>query len=57
MRQAEWLQVEGVVVSQTMREGGGTREREGVDAFGLGGMGADGGRVKMKDFAWDEQMQ
>ena len=60
-RQADYLQAEGVVVRDGVREGaagGGGRGREeggiaarvNVDAFGLGGV--NGGRVSMVTYGW-----
>lgn len=60
LRQADWLRAEGVEVEEAMRENGGQRGvggggggGEGVDAFGLGGLGNGGGRVQMKRYLWD----
>lgn len=59
-RQADFLRAEGVEVRDGPRAGpvrGGNGEGggppEGVDAFGLGGAGAEGGRVSMATYGWE----
>ena len=52
MRQAEFLQAEGVEVKDGPRAGGANAGPPGgVDAFGLGGL--HGGRVSMALYRWD----